>query len=119
MGGIRTYFTVCLITIHYLTLFVVYNYMMPWPLHCKISEEPIHPKRNFTKYPFKIKACCRPLYIGHCDLDTSVYIGHGDLDTSVYIGHCDLDTSVYIGHGDLDTSVYIGHCDLDTSPGAL
>ena len=26
--------------------------MMPWPHHCKIREEPIHQKRNLTKYPF-------------------------------------------------------------------
>ena len=31
---------------------MVYNYMMSWPFHCKIKDEPIHPKRNFTKYPF-------------------------------------------------------------------
>ena len=28
-------------------------HMMPWPLHCKIREEPIHQKRNFTRYTFK------------------------------------------------------------------
>ena len=38
-------FTVCLIRIHYLTLFVVYNYMMPWPRHCRIRQELIHHKR--------------------------------------------------------------------------
>ena len=43
------------LVIHYLTLFVVlvYNYMIPRPLHCKIKEEPTQQKRNFTKYPFK------------------------------------------------------------------
>ena len=25
--------------------------MMPWLRHCKIREELIHLKRNFTKYP--------------------------------------------------------------------
>ena len=44
--------TVCLIRIHCSTLCVVYNYMMPWPLHCKIREELMDQKRNFTKCPF-------------------------------------------------------------------
>ena len=26
---------------------------MPCPLHCKISEDPIHQKRDFAKGPFK------------------------------------------------------------------
>ena len=33
---------------HYLTLFVVYNHMMPWPLHCKIGEDPIHQRKKDT-----------------------------------------------------------------------
>ena len=33
-------------------LFVVYDYMMPSPIHSKIREEPIHTKKNFTKYAF-------------------------------------------------------------------
>ena len=32
--------------------------MMPWPVHCKIEEEPIQQKRNFTKYPLKVLRCC-------------------------------------------------------------
>ena len=38
------FFIVCLIRIHYLTLIVVFNYMMLWPLHCKIIEQSIHKK---------------------------------------------------------------------------
>ena len=37
--------------LEYLTLSVVYKYMMPWPLHCKRRAEPPK-KRNFTKYTF-------------------------------------------------------------------
>ena len=44
-------FTVGLIRLHHLTLFVGYNFMMPWPLHCKIREEPIHHKKEL-KYTF-------------------------------------------------------------------
>ena len=52
---IETIFTVCLIRIHYLTLFVVYNSMMPWTLHCKIREDPTHTKK--TKYTVKYVPC--------------------------------------------------------------
>ena len=49
--------------------------MMPWPLHCKIREEPIHQKNNFTKSPFKIGSshCGRSgdlnLKIAYCLVD--------------------------------------------------
>ena len=43
--------------------------MMPWPLPCKIREELIHQKRNFTKYnvlplSFHIqKRCCSDISV--------------------------------------------------------
>ena len=50
--------TVCLIRIHFLTLFVDYiNYMMQWPLQCKIREEPIHQKGTSQSIPLKQLSC--------------------------------------------------------------
>ena len=41
--------TVCVIRIHCLTLFVIYNYM-PWPHHCKIRERADPPKNPETSH---------------------------------------------------------------------
>ena len=50
---IESMLTACLIRLHYWTLFVVYNDMMPWALHCKIREELIHQTKELHNVSLK------------------------------------------------------------------
>ena len=53
-------FTLCLLRIHYLTIFVIYNFMMPWALHCKIRDRADPPKKG-TSQSIHLTARCSPL----------------------------------------------------------